>query len=687
VYITMELAFRWRARGCYEALPNTGDQAQCWENSYNSYYVTGKLQTALNEICYDTATPTVKPSFGPTQYCDGAVYNDALGVAYLVCRNYSIPELEVETCDSKFQEDLEFGIANELFSNCSMAECVYSSLDYAFTWNDDDGCYKVLFNGIHKECWEDSDVYWTSGDLEAALGVICFDKAPTSHPTEHPTEHPTQIPSNTPTVSPTQIPTTTPTVSPTQIPTTTPTVSPTQIPSNTPTVTPTTVPSQTPTMTPSPSLTQIPAATPPVSPTTVPSQTSRVTPTPTQWPSTTPTFVPTPAMTNPSEPPATHTISPTNVSDQLVRLSTQISGIMEAQIADTIAPLSKAVNISEEFILIEDYTVMSVMRSLVVSAFEINYRIQFFKGSDATELLGVIEAENFTDIFVEELALWLNIPEENITIENIIAVLITTSAPKKSIDAWTDLAIIWAIFIPLVLMIGCIGFVVRQYTGRERHKFEEIEYSGDIYTEIDGKTQSRSTAGTKTEPLLPVEESIENICVAGGPALEESKCVAVDGTESNYEATMLKVPGAGKQNSDENRIEETAPGGITPLTTNGTKQTEAPVEWTCNDAMDREAFMMQIGMKKRNSEQILDPNESFEGAHTIDFSNLEQRSTGSLNLPQPNINPLEQSSQQEDSIAGQLKESVKTCSRKRRSSTISTSSSGGKRGLSVTATL
>jgi len=70
VYYSMRLAFRWRSRGgCYDALANTGDQAQCWESKYNSYYTSGKLELALDDICEDTVPPTLKPSPFPTLYC------------------------------------------------------------------------------------------------------------------------------------------------------------------------------------------------------------------------------------------------------------------------------------------------------------------------------------------------------------------------------------------------------------------------------------------------------------------------------------------------------------------------------------------------------------------------------------------------------------------------------------------
>jgi len=266
----------------------------------------------------------------------------------LACRKYSIPELKVETCDSKFQEDLEFGIANELFSNCSMAECVYGDLNHAFMWNGSDECYKVFFRGFQKECWEESNVYWTSGDLEAAMEDICSSKVPTSPPTVSPTETPTQIPSVTPTATPSLTPTGMPTVSPT----TTPTINPTHVP------------------------TQLPS---------VPTET------PTQWPSPSPTFrshLPTtfaPTVT-PTTKPTQSTLSPTFS----VSLTTQISGITEAQIANTTAPLAKAVNISEELISIDRYSDVAILRRLMVSEFKIDYLIEVLERSDATEILEVI---------------------------------------------------------------------------------------------------------------------------------------------------------------------------------------------------------------------------------------------------------------------------------------------------------
>eukprot|EP00495_Collosphaeridae_sp_1-RS-2012_P004868 TRINITY_DN419_c0_g2_i2.p1 TRINITY_DN419_c0_g2~~TRINITY_DN419_c0_g2_i2.p1 ORF type:complete len:234 (-),score=26.09 TRINITY_DN419_c0_g2_i2:27-728(-) len=181
-----------------------------------------------------------------------------------------------------------------------------------------------------------------------------------------------------------------------------------------------------------------------------------------------------------SEPPLQPTPSPTtNIS-----IYTKIGGITEAQIADTIAPPFKGtVNISEEFISIARYFDLATLGRLMVSKFRIDYLIQGLQKSDVTEVLEVIRAENFADDFLVELAYELKIPRENLTIENLTIKIGQADPMRASYDPWTEIALVLAIFLLFMLLVGIVGFVVRQHAKKEQDKFEEMKSSGEIITD------------------------------------------------------------------------------------------------------------------------------------------------------------------------------------------------------------
>jgi len=421
VYFGYNLAFRWMSGQnflCYSEKFNTGDERQCWERSYNTFYVSGDLDTALSEICFDTAVPSYPPTPSPTQWCDGIEYTDTLGNDFQACGSQTINELALETCDEDSQDELYFGIANRLYTNCTSPNCVYASLDYALHWNSSDLCYETVLNdGSQTECWEDnSNTFWGSGNLRAVLEVICFDTpapsytptlyptdtiapsfsptldptsvptltpslkptayptGPTYMPTESPTPDPTTAaPTNTPSAYPTQRPTTTsaPTESPTSVPTQSPslipTQSPTPSPSLIPTQSPTSIPTQSPVPTTSPTLipTQNPTTlTPTQSPVPTVSPTLIPTVSPTLIPTQSPTLIPTqsPTLIPTESPTLIPTQSPTSVptttknSNASVLVSAKISGINETQIEDTVAPLGRVIDVDEWKISIGTYS-------------------------------------------------------------------------------------------------------------------------------------------------------------------------------------------------------------------------------------------------------------------------------------------------------------------------------------------
>jgi len=581
----MELAFRWiRYRKCYDAIYNTGSEWLCWEGAYNNFYANGALSTSLAAICFDTVAPTSQPTIvptpEPTQFpslsCDGEEYTDALGDAFLECGNHSIPQLVLETCDVEFQEDLYFGVANELFSNCSMPECVYMGLEYAFRWSDNDTCYKANLNdGNQRECWEENNEnFWKTGDLAATLELIC-----TNTPTHIPTEDPTLNPTETPTARPTLIPVISPTNYPTLNPTFTPTTTPTMAPTSTPTLTPTLNPSQNPTN--ATNFTQI----------------------------TTPSSLPT------SSP--LHSVS----------MSARISGIREAQISDTIAPLARATNVSDEMISVESYINVTwnvARRRLQISGFSIDYLIQVLQEDDATELIEVVMADNFSSLFIWELALELNISAANITIEGITATSSISSNQKQKSNKWIDIGKVFAVFFALLLVMGIAGLLMRCRAQREQARLLQT-YSYEKRTPRAGKGTRRTRK----------RRSLDSVCCCtctwlskkvpkrrrrrSGSKVKMSKAEP----EEIKNTDVLMHPKASTQQIEENTSKETIPIEMVPLPE---KRKEAAPTF---DSL--KSFSIDINVVEAPSTSL---HELSKGK-TVDLTDLEQRPETIIELTEP----------------------------------------------------
>jgi len=172
----------------------------------------------------------------------------------------------------------------------------------------------------------------------------------------------------------------------------------------------------------------------------------------------------------------------------------------------------------------------------------------------------------------------LNIPKENLTIVSIEAAVTSTMTSKSSYDPWEEIAIVLAIFIAFILLVGFIGALVRHHAEREGQKFEEMKRAGEICTDrVDRKDvrsrkrrgiritccpclseerkkslcpccfkkMRKSRPGTTTQTLLISEESSRYICEAGMSTVD-SKLDMIDGQESNPEATIPAMPEAGK---------------------------------------------------------------------------------------------------------------------------------------------
>jgi len=417
---------------------------------------------------------TEGPTYSPIgQYCYGTEYTSDIGANFVQCGIWHLPDLNVETCDDKFQEDLYFGVANTLLSTCWSAECIYSSLELAFRWDEEGICYSAVYNdGNEPECWETKyNSFWKSGALVTALELICFSTqvptvtptqiptmAPTENPTVPPTAAPTQYPSSDPTQNPTQAPTMAPTENPSAFPTTSPTQNPSSVPTTNPTQIPTVAPTENPTAYPTTAPTQYPSPGPTTNPTETPTQEPTMSPTqtPTQNPTRSPTLTPTqsPTTTPTNTPTPIPTQFPTHANTSTVLLSAEVSCITEMQIADTIAPLGRFLNVSEWMISMYFYTEMTWnITGLEVAGFLINYHVLV---DDTEELFGFITADNITDEFAQELATEFNNASCSIIVESIRA----TSLGDSSTDGYGEWLVPWIcgviIFLLCILFIMCL---------------------------------------------------------------------------------------------------------------------------------------------------------------------------------------------------------------------------------------
>jgi len=474
VYFSLELAFLWMEKSqCYFEKYNGDDETDCFELSYNSFYANGDLDVAMQAMCNQTAKPTNSPTIAE-RYCYGTEYTSEIGQNFVSCGIWHLPDLDVETCDDDLQDNLNFGVANNLFATCWSAECVYSSLELAFRWDEESKCYSAVYNDVSEEqCWGKYYIsFYISGQLATALDLICFDSQaptaiPTYIPTMAPTEKPTMSPTNAPTEKPTMSPTNAPTTNPTQTPTSAPTVTPTMAPTEKPTAIPTTAPTTNPTQTP----------------------TSAPTQTPTQGPSMTPTQTPT------LRPTLTPTRFPTHANTSSVLLSAEVSCITEKQIVDTIAPLGRVLNVLQRMVSIYSYAEFTWnITGLEVAGFLIHYDILVY---DTEELFELITADNITNEFAQELATEFNNASCNITV-----VSITASRSDASTDGYGQwlLPLICGVII-FLLCILCIMYLRRRAKSHEEEDMNEGLTPGtEMYVQTTDRSDFvQSTAGVAGE--------------------------------------------------------------------------------------------------------------------------------------------------------------------------------------------
>jgi len=200
--------------------------------------------------------------------------------------------------------------------------------------------------------------------------------------------------------------------------------------------------------------------------------------TPTQNPTKTPTQTPTknptrtPTQTPIQRPTLTPTKIPTHANTSSVLLSAEVSCITEKEIADTIAPLARVLNVLERMISIYSYAELTLnITGLEVAGFLIHYVAQVY---DTDELFGLITADNITNEFAQELATEFNNASCSITVESII----TTSLRAVSTDGYGQWLLPWIcgviIFLLCILYIMCL-------TSRAKSDEEEATTRTEMY--------------------------------------------------------------------------------------------------------------------------------------------------------------------------------------------------------------
>jgi len=180
------------------------------------------------------------------------------------------------------------------------------------------------------------------------------------------------------------------------------------------------------------------------------------------------------------------------------------------QINDTVAPLARAVNISEENIRVDSYeniTWSTTRRRLEVSGFLIDYLIQVLQDDEATELVEVITAENFSNAFIEELAFEFNISTKNFIVESIAAKSSVGSSSSSSRDSWIEVAWVLLFFFVLMFFVGAVGFIVRKRSHKGEHHLLEKENSEEPRTPKGNKRRRRSRRSSKMSEKKLVEEA------------------------------------------------------------------------------------------------------------------------------------------------------------------------------------
>jgi len=445
VFSNLEVAFFWNiTTSCYGEKLNTGSEEYCWESRFNTFYSSGTLAMFLSALCYSTAipteVPTSYPSAFPTQWCDGKEFNDTIGEDFLTCASNLVDGVTLETCDPDDQDDLYFGIANELYYRCEEPYCIYASSDIAFFWSDASECYELQYSDTNGDCWETIrySYYYLSGDLAEDLELICFDTAgPTLTPTETPTSSPTLHPTHTPTIHPTL----TPTMAPSQVPTVTPTMSPSYTPTSMQTNTPTNVPTETPTPRP-----------------TMP------------W------------------------VERTSDASSFF-VNAEVSCITLHQVGGTLAPLGRVLNVTGQKIGIDDYAYSSMIISgLEVDGFSIQWLVVLPERRE--ELVEMINAGNMTDALIQEFGTEFNTSNCSIIVENLSAQSLMEALQQRRADYHL---LPW--IIGMTIFVLCILCVILCFVHKKQDEDSKTpdDFPYEEHQDISaGSVQVGTTAGTTT---------------------------------------------------------------------------------------------------------------------------------------------------------------------------------------------
>lgn len=180
------------------------------------------------------------------------------------------------------------------------------------------------------------------------------------------------------------------------------------------------------------------------------------------------------------------------------------------QIADTIAPLGRVIDVLEWMISIGTYSevtsdVVSRRRQEIVG-FMVHYIVLLLQEDEAEDLTGLINGGDIKIEFAQELATEFNMPVSNITIGSIIAIAMTGVEDSKTYGllGWVFGLLFFILFILLIVIFWRYRNVVKAESEKntgdktERHRRENKEQQGnreDEYPKPRGEDQQSRSVG------------------------------------------------------------------------------------------------------------------------------------------------------------------------------------------------
>jgi len=162
---------------------------------------------------------------------------------------------------------------------------------------------------------------------------------------------------------------------------------------------------------------------------------------------------------------------------------------------------------------------------LEVKGFLVDYLIQVLQDEEATKLVEVIMAENFSNTFVQELASEFNISMKNITIESIKAESSVGSKDSNSsrYDSWIQFGKVLSFFFLFLFLVGVVGIVVRRRNQSLERRLLDAEESHERRKPKGNKIRRRRTHNKMSEKEMIEEAGDMNIVEDSKLPIEDNK--------------------------------------------------------------------------------------------------------------------------------------------------------------------